>query len=92
MGVVLEHAAVRYCLARDLIQLTPGIWTQEGWYPFFAPVERVLVTLGWARVPQASFLAMFIGMALSDVVCAAMMWSIWRVGRRTKSRGGASCE
>ena len=75
LGVAVENLALRYCLAHDLIHLTPGTWTPEGWYPLGFTVERLFL-------PGATIAAVFIGMGLSGVVGSAAMLLSWKLWRR----------
>lgn len=81
LGAEVEIMAGFYLSRHDMIRFTPGLWTPEGWYPLYLPVERLFIERGWASIAAAPVAPMFIGMALSGTLCGGLvliLWSGWR--------------
>jgi hypothetical protein len=80
-GAIVEFIAMKYVASHKLILLTPGGWARAGWYPLAVPVERLIITRGWAVIPSSTLTGMFLGMALSGAagcIIMLMVWSLWR--------------
>ena len=84
LGAVLENRALVYFAAHDLLQLMPGTWLPEGWYPLTIPVERVFIVRGWGSplTPNLSVSAHFVGMALSGILCGVLLMAAHACWRR----------
>lgn len=85
LGAIAEFMALNHAVESNQVRLMTGMWTPEGWYPLALPVERLLVTQGWAVIPSSTLPAMFIGLALSGAVGGVLMLgsrSLWWMVRR----------
>src|SRR5262245_22551212 len=96
LGAIVEHRALGYYVDHDLLRLTPGTWTPEGWYPLMVPVERLFIQKGWATIAEPPLMPLVIGMALSSALCGGLLsissvwwWKVW--ARRTLSWHDRSC-
>lgn len=83
LGAVCEFTALAIVIAADLVTFLPGTFAPQGWYPLTLPIERVLLTAGWAETLMISLL---LGIVTSGIIGALLSLLLLRAARRLMHR------